>query len=66
MPAKFSRDLPGARRLRRYAPILVVLGLAVAAVAPGMMAESGDGGSNGALERIGLDAPSAAATAVIQ
>lgn len=66
MSATISRDLPGARRLRRYAPILVALGLAIAAVAPGMMAESGDEGPDGALKRIGLDTPSPAAVAVTE
>ena len=60
MSATISRDLPGARRLRRYAPLLVVLVLILAAVAPGMIASSGDGG-DGALKRIAVGSSSTSA-----
>lgn len=64
MFATISRDLPGARRLRRYAPILVALGLAVAAMAPGLIAENGKQETSGALTRIGIEAPNPSAIAI--
>lgn len=56
MAATIGAEQPGARRLRRYAPFLLLLGLAVAVLAPGVIAESGSGTSDAAAARIGPQA----------
>jgi hypothetical protein len=48
-----ARDPPKTRRFRLLAPVLVLLGLALLAMVPGLLIDIGDGPDDGPVQSIG-------------